>query len=284
MTTSKRSPLTHVLSEVKKPMRASAAGDHQVQVKATPVNNRFRDVFVTTSTESHGLFGDGQSSFRQPQLLGHHTQTEHHNFVSASPLAGRIQATPMRASSTSVPDSAIKAVSALPSRDALVATAGNTLSASFSRSRSSALQSFPEEEETILASSPIATRRARHPPSTQPLSFDKSYGKAVVSSVRQANATRTYADADMIPGSSPLQARSQPRMSTAIESVHVFETPTKARAIFREEITFATSTIMATPPPVRPAAVGPVPAGGMANSVQSLYQQMGWDDDLDDLA
>lgn len=320
--------ITGAVRKIKKTAKASP-GDHRVQVKATPVNNRFRDVYVTTSTESHGLFGGGQPNFGQPQFSSHSQpahighansfggfanmdhdnlfapRSQYQDFVSASPRVaatpssgpgGRIQATPMRASTTSVPDSAIRiATSALPLTSA--ATAANTHSTS-----TTALPSFPEEDEDIvLTSSPVAVRRA--PPLSQASSTQVNFSKSFsgpISSFRQVTkttSTRTtaFAEMDMIPGSSPLQARTQPNFTNInVSSMageragsNIFATPTKARAVFNEEATFANS-VMATPPAIRPAPVNTVPVGGngggMGNSVQSLYQQMGWDDDLDDLA
>ncbi|CAK7235436.1 hypothetical protein SCUCBS95973_009269 [Sporothrix curviconia] len=297
----------------KQPSRPSP-GD-RVQVKATPVNNRFRDVFTTTTTTIEFQRAGqqySQDAYRLPvnrELLFPGRSQHNLDFLPASPrlmgtpVAGRVQATPVRIS-TSVPDSAAKGLS---TTSVAVSTTGTTttittakVASSFAMSHSCRLESFPEEEESVPMSSPVAVRRVA-PASTQPLG---STG-AGLHTFRRINENRAaMLDGDMIPASSPLQAHSKPATSAPLSTLiqppsplftgggshrgsALFETPTKVRSVSHEDTAAMKrvmgTPIMAAPLMARPAATAASFAGG-GNSVLSLYQQMGWDDDLDDLA
>ncbi|CAK7205993.1 hypothetical protein SEUCBS139899_008776 [Sporothrix eucalyptigena] len=305
----------------KQPGRPSPG--ERVQVKATPVNNRFRDVFATTTTTMnfHGANQHYQEPYRLPvnrELLFPGRSHPQQDFLPASPkvmgtpTAGRVQATPIRMSAA-VPDSAAKAgpmTSATLSTTTMTAT---TISSKFAMSRSTRLETFPEEDDSVPMSSPVAPRRIA-PASTQPLA---SAG-ANLHPFRRLNDTRSaMLDGDMIPASSPLQARSQPVTSAPSTEIReqvplstlqqnvvgdtppspsfassnrrsaLFETPTKVRAVSQED-NAAMKRVMGTPLTATPLITHPVAPtslfSGGGNSVLSLYQKMGWDDDLDDLA
>ncbi|CAK7228916.1 hypothetical protein SBRCBS47491_007071 [Sporothrix bragantina] len=302
----------------KQPSRPSP-GD-RIQVKATPVTNRFRDVFAKTSTTIE-FQGAGhqhtQDAYRLPvnrELLFPGRSQHQPDLLPASPrimgtpMAGHVQATPVRMS-TSVPDSAAKAPSTMSTAaaTATITTTTTTVASTFAMSRSSRLESFPEEDQSVPMSSPVAVRRVA-PASTQPMG---SSGTGLHPFRRLDENRAAMLDGDMIPASSPLQARTQPAtlavaatrepapLSTLIQppspsfaggSHHrsaLFETPTKVRSVSHEDTAAMKrvmgTPIMATPLRARPAANTSSFAGG-GNSVLSLYQQMGWDDDLDDLA
>ncbi len=290
-----------------------AIGD-RVQVKATPVSNRFRDAFVNEPGDGDG--GASSQHFSQYEQDRYRSQTGRGLLfparsqrdalatspmvVAATPLARRIEGTPGRPS-TSVPDSAVKG--------APVGLAGSTAKTAsrFAMSRSALLPSFPEDDEAVLPmSSPMVGRR--------PVSGVMR--SSVWESQRLLGTRDLRYGEDVVPTSSPLQARTQPSvaaarvdaLSTALrheqmmeptrdgntpaspsfgamrrstgESLYratLFETPTKARPLVAAD---ENHSIMATPPVVsRPAM-----AVGGGNSAQTLYQQMGWDDEVDDLA
>lgn len=319
-------PINKLLSlESKKPSRPSAPGE-RVQVKATPINNRFRDIFAAATTESQsGGRGDcdGHENYSQ-QYEDHYPMPvnrellfptrSQQDFLPASPrftttpVTGRIQATPVRMS-TSVPDSAARV--ATTATTAHLKTSITATTSKFSVSRLSRLEPFPEEEDSVPMSSPVAARRVA-PISTQVglRSGDMSGSGAGLHAFRRLHESMAFLDGDLVPASSPLQARSQPSIAVAAEGrdqlstllpaqqqnvvgdtppspsfvtranriTDFFETPTKARPAPKEDVA-AMQSIMGTPLLARPTA-----AVGGANGIQSLYQQMGWDDELDDLA
>lgn len=309
----------------KQPSRPSPG--ERVQVRATPVNNRFRDVFATTTAtmEFHGHdrgHGDVRGGFSQNyqeqyrlpvnrELLfpgrGQHQQ----DFLPTSPrimgtpVAGRIQATPVR-TSISVPDSVARAAPVASAAFAVTSTTTTTTTTStagigkFSMARTSRLESFPEEEDSVPMSSPVAARRVA------PQIVSGGNGAGLHAFRRVSENRAALLDGDMIPASSPLQARSQPSATIIMATENreallststrhrsaLFETPTKVRSVTMEDSAamkrvmatpLLATPILATPRMTRPVAASTTAVGG-GNSVQSLYAQMGWDDEIDDLA
>ena len=149
-------------------------------------------------------------------------------------------------------------------------------------------------------SSPVAARRV------VPEIVSGGSG-ASLHAFRRVNENRAaLLEGDMIPASSPLQARSQPAATIIMatenrEALHststqrrsaLFETPTKVRSVTMEDSAamkrvmatpLLATPLLATPRMTHPVAASTAAVGG-GNSVQSLYAQMGWDDEIDDLA
>ncbi|OAA61242.1 DNA replication regulator Sld3 [Niveomyces insectorum RCEF 264] len=295
--------------KIKKPSRPPPT-DNPVQVKATPVNNRFRDVFVTTATESQENGGSGEfdTQYLLPtnRALLFPTRTERSQpvlvasspRVVATPVAGRVLATPARVST--VPDSAVKATTAAAimatktTTSTIIETRPDTASAAFARPRSP--RQHVSEEESALVQSPVLAMRAVPPPFA-------SSGRFGAARPMLHEYSAAVDHDEMVPASSPLQARMRapkaagttttaaamqrepsarpgigilgdrrPSASNSSHQAVLFETPTKPRLVATTDGAAAVNTVTATPEP-RPTAGG----------IQSLYQQMGWEDDFDDL-
>ncbi|ERS98452.1 hypothetical protein HMPREF1624_05236 [Sporothrix schenckii ATCC 58251] len=312
------------LFESKKQISRPSPGG--VQVKATPVNNRFRDVFATTTAmefhgnerghvEMHGSYSQRQLEYPLPsdrELLFPGRSVPQVGFLPVSPrvmgtpMAGRVQATPMR-TSTSVPDSAARAAptTSAPFDTASITTTTTTSTTTatmskFSMARTSRLESFPKEEDSMPISSPVAARRV----ASQVVRSGTGAGLPAFRKLGENKAA--LFDGDMIPASSPLQARSQPAKTMMAETENretllstgtqrrstLFETPTKVRLVTMED-SAAMKRVMATPLLATPlmatphhgrSLAAPTTFVGDGNSVQSLYAQMGWEDEIDDLA
>ncbi|KAL1892766.1 hypothetical protein Sste5346_006849 [Sporothrix stenoceras] len=230
--------------------------------------------------------------------------------IMGTPSAGRVQATPMR-TSISVPDSVIKPApitsapfEATSTTTTATTTTTTTMTATgtskFSMARVSRLETFPEEEDSVPMSSPVAARRVA------PQAVSTGSGASINAFRRLGDNKAAFLENDAIPASSPLQAYSQPSATVMVATENreallststqrhsaLFETPTKVRSVTMED-SAAMKRVMATPLLATPLLATPRVGRSLApstttmgggNSVQSLYAQMGWDDEIDDLA
>lgn len=278
-----------------------------VQVQATPTSNRVQDIFATTTVSSFESQSAGQQLGRDPyrfpvkrELLatGRGQQqpglSPSSPMIMSTPLNGRVQATPAH-TATSLAGFAATQLLETFSTASSTATATKTNTTRFT-------QPFSGGEESVPMSSPVAVRR------TAPL-FSLSSGVGARPCQRLNVIAATELGNDMVPASSPLQARSQPSASRADSRrqaplstlaqppspfltrafdrrAAMFETPTKSRPVSREDTVIMKreigTPIAATPLAAHPAA-GTLSSSRGGNSVLSLYQKMGWDDDLDEL-
>ncbi|CAK7266859.1 hypothetical protein SEPCBS119000_002245 [Sporothrix epigloea] len=284
-----------------------------VQVQATPASNRVQDIFATTAIQSFESQGPGHQLGRDPyrisvsrELLAAGRSQQQHGLLLSSPIimstpaAGRVQMTPAH-TSTALPGHLASGLVETSPTESAEATKTNIRK--YTLSRSTKVKVFTEQDESVPTSSPVAQRRAA------PL-FAQFHGEAGVQPRQHLSlGSVDTIGSDTIPASSPLQARSQLVVSIADfrkqvpvpallqpaslnltgEDDHgaaLFETPTKARSVPHEK---PTATKMAAGSPVaaisaadRSFASASTSAMG-DNSILSLYQKMGWDDDLDEL-
>ncbi|CAK7268085.1 hypothetical protein SEPCBS57363_002917 [Sporothrix epigloea] len=290
-----------------------------VQVQATPTSNRVQDIFATSKMATFESQSAGHQLGRDPyrfpvkrELLGTGHSQQQPGLLPSSPMimstpsTDRVQATPAHIATSLAGFAATQLFEKFVTASSTAIT-NKTNATRYTLSRSSQLQPFSGEEESVPMSSPVAVRRTA-PLFSQTL---KSSGIDARPCQRLDVIAATELGNDMIPASSPLQARSQPVASVADSRrqaplstlaqppspsltgvfdrrAAMFETPKKARPVSRED-TAVMKREMGTPIAATPLAAYPAAGTGTlsysrgGNSVLSLYQKMGWDDDLDEL-